>query len=249
VAAADEAAVSEPWIDVAGDPATGLLLTADHASARVPDGIDLGVPPAVMGEHVAVDIGVEPLARALCEGLRCPGILGGTSRLVIDFNREENAPGLIPLASDGHSVPGNAEAAAGEERKRRIDRYWRPYHDRIARALDAHRPRLLLSLHSFTPRLRGGEPRPWEVGILYNRDERAPRLALPLLRAAGVETGDNQPYSGRLLNATMNRHGEANGIPYLGIEVRQDLVGDAAGVSRWAAVLAPVIAAVREALP
>jgi len=36
----------------------------------------------------------------------------------------------------------------------------------------------------------------------------------------------------------MNRHAEANGIPYVGIEMRQDLVGDAAGQARFAARLA-----------
>ncbi len=46
----------------------------------------------------------------------------------------------------------------------------------------------------------------------------------------------------------MNRHGEANGIPYLGIEVRQDLIRDAAGVAEWAAILAPVIAETRDRL-
>ena len=56
-------------------------------------------------------------------------------------------------------------------------------------------------------------------------------------------TGDNQPYSGKVLNATMNLHAEANGIPYLGIEVRQDLIGDDAGVAQWAARLAPAIEA------
>ena len=60
--------------------------------------------------------------------------------------------------------------------------------------------------------------------------------------------GDNLPYSGKVLNATMNRHGQANGIPYLGIEVRQDLIGDDVGVVRWADVLAPVIRAVADAL-
>ncbi len=60
--------------------------------------------------------------------------------------------------------------------------------------------------------------------------------------------GDNEPYSGRILNATMNTHAEANGIPYLGIEVRQDLIGDAAGAEAWAARLKPIILSVRETL-
>ncbi len=105
------------------------------------------------------------------------------------------------------------------------------------------RPRLLLSLHSFTPQLatQPEEERPWEIGILYNNDDRAARIAISVLEAKGVLVGDQLPYSGKLLNATMNHHGEGNGIAYLGIEMRQDLIGDAEGVSRWLDVLAPVV--------
>ena len=64
------------------------------------------------------------------------------------------------------------------------------------------------------------------------------RIAIPLLKAEGLEVGDQQPYSGKLLNYTMNRHAEADGRPYLGIEVRQDQIGDAAGQAVWAERLA-----------
>ena len=43
------------------------------------------------------------------------------------------------------------------------------------------------------------------------------------------------------LNATLNRHGEARGLPYLAIEVRNDLIADAAGVARWTDILAPIL--------
>ncbi|WP_157216951.1 N-formylglutamate amidohydrolase [Flavisphingomonas formosensis] len=231
--------MSDPWRDIAGDPATGLLLIGDHASNHVPEDLVLGIPAELLEQHVAIDIGVAPLAEAICAKLGCPAILGAVSRLVADFNREETAPGLVPISSDGHPIPGNIAREPAE----RIDRFWRPYHDHIAARIAAARPRLLISLHSFTPRLSLApeQHRPWQIGILYNIDARAARIALPLLKAAGVVAGDNQPYSGQVLNATMNRHGEANGIPYLGIEVRQDLIGDAAGVERWAQVLAPLI--------
>ena len=168
---------------------------------------------------------------------------------MIDLNREADAPGLIPATSDGHAVPGNRglDAAA---RAARIARFWRPYHDHVSVRIAADRPKLLVSLHSFTPRLATApaEPRPWQIGVLYNKDERAARIAIPLLVAAGAVTGDNLPYSGRVLNASMNRHGEANGIAYLGLEVRQDLIGDAAGVDRWRDILAPIVAATARAL-
>lgn len=234
--------MNKPWEDISGASDSPFLLIGDHASNRVPAGVDLGIDAWLLSEHIAIDIGVAELGRALCAALACPGILGNVSRLVVDLNREEDAPHIIPIASDGHAIPGNA--ISHEARLARIEHHWRPYHARIAAQITAQKPSLLISLHSFTPQLetRPEEARPWEVGILYNRDDRAARQAIPALEAAGVIVGDQLPYSGKLLNATMNHHGEGNGIAYLGIEMRQDLIGDAAGVARWCAVLAPVIA-------
>ncbi len=234
--------MNEAWIDIGGDGAGGLLLIGDHASNHIPAGIDLGVPTELLGQHVAIDIGVAPLGQALCDALGCPGVLGGVSRLVIDLNREEDAPGLIPEASDGNPIPANIGLSAAQ-RAARIADHWAPYHARIDDLIAMNRPKMLISLHSFTPRLATSEEaRPWQIGILYNQDDRAARIALPLLAQAGVVAGDNLPYSGKVLNATMNRHAEARGIAYLGIEVRQDLIGAAAGVARWCDRLAPVIA-------
>ncbi len=234
----------QAWQDIAGPSTSPLLLIADHASNRVPEDVDLGVAPALLKEHIAIDIGVSELGRALCARLNFPGILGDVSRLVVDLNREEDAPHIIPIASDGHAIPGNA--IDHDTRLARIDRYWRPYHSRIEAQMALQRPRLLISLHSFTPQLatKPEEERPWEIGILYNQDDRAARIAIPLLEQAGVRVGDQQPYSGKLLNATMNRHGEDTGTAYLGIEMRQDLICDPAGVAKWCAVLAPVMAAI-----
>lgn len=240
--------MTRPWQDIAGDPASGMLLIGDHASNDVPDGVALGVPQALLNEHIAIDIGVAPLGRALCGSLDCPGVLGGVSRLVIDLNREEDAAGLIPERSDGHAIPGN-RGLDDMQRAARLEAYWRPYHDHIAQTIVAYEPKLLISLHSFTPSLAtDSTPRPWQIGILYNRDERAARVALSLLEEAGVAAGDNLPYSGKVLNATMNRHAEGNGIPYLGIEVRQDLIAAPAGVAMWAGRLGPIIASVARAM-
>lgn len=232
---------------IAGDPAIGLLLIADHASNMVPADVDLGIDPALLDQHMAIDIGVGPLGKLLCTRLAMAGLFGAVSRLVIDLNREEDAAGLIPVESDGFAIPGNALLDAGG-RIARVDRFWRPYHAYLARVIAAQAPRLIISLHSFTPQLstRPQEARPWQVGVLYNRDDRAARAGIAALRAAGVITGDNEPYSGQVLNATMNAHAETNGIAYLGLEVRQDLIGNDAGVAHWADVLAPVIMAVRD---
>ena len=167
---------------------TGLLLLCDHASAWVPD--DVAIPPHLLSLHVGIDIGAGPLTYALSAALDAPAILGTVSRLVIDLHRQSDHPGLIPEISDGHAIPANIDA----NRADRIGRFHAPYHAAIRAQVRRDRPRLIVAIHSFTPQLEtGGEPRPWEAGILYGRDDRAARLAIDHLRAMGIPTGDHKP--------------------------------------------------------
>ncbi len=223
-----------------------LLLLCDHASNRVPDDIDLAIDPVLLDLHIAVDLGAAALTRALAAQSGAPAFLGTVSRLVIDLHRQPDHPALIPLVSDGHDIPGNRDV----DRSARIARFHAPYHRAIARHIAAHRPALIVSVHSFTRRLAHGDTarRVWDAGILYNRDARAAAPAIASLRAQGIETGDNQPYSGRLLNATLDRHGEAHGIPYVAIEVCNDQLADPAGVARWRGIVGKIIDDVRNRL-
>jgi len=231
--------MSEAYTIIGSPRFGGILVVSDHASNRVPEDIDLGVDADLLRQHVAIDIGVAEVGALMA---RQPGIAafqGAVSRLVCDFNRDENLPTVVPIASDGHAIPGNALDHAGHEA--RLTRFFLPYHDALAALLADVPQALILSLHSFTPELASSlEKRPWHVGVLYNEDDRAARIAIPLLEAEGLCVGDQQPYSGKLLNATMNRHAEADGRPYLGIEVRQDLIGDAQGQAEWAERLARI---------
>ncbi|NLR40036.1 N-formylglutamate amidohydrolase [Novosphingobium sp. ERW19] len=217
----------------------GILVVSDHASNHVPDDIELGIAADLLNQHIAVDIGVAEVGAFMAQRPGIATFQGGVSRLVCDFNRDEHLPTVVPIASDGHAIPGNALDHAGHEA--RLARFFRPYHDALADLLADVPQALILSLHSFTPQLASSdESRPWHVGVLYNEDDRAARIAIPLLEAEGLCVGDQLPYSGRLLNATMNRHAEADGRPYLGIEVRQDLISDAKGQAEWAERLARI---------
>jgi predicted N-formylglutamate amidohydrolase len=231
------ATVSEAYRQLGTPIPGGIVCTADHASNAVPADIDLGIPEHLLHEHIAVDIGTEAIAERLARDHAIPAHIAAVSRLVCDLNREETAPGLVPPDSDGHPIPGNF----GADREARLARFHRPYHTALAEWLGAAKPALILSLHSFTPRLATSEAaRPWQVGVLYNQDDRAARIAIPLLAAEGLNVGDNLPYSGRDLNYTMNRHAEGEGRPYLGIEIRQDLAQAPEDHARWAALLAEI---------
>ncbi|WP_395333887.1 N-formylglutamate amidohydrolase [Novosphingobium sp. BL-8H] len=226
--------------------AGGILIVADHASNRVPDGVDLGIEEELLNRHIAIDIGVAGVAERMV-GADIAAWLANVSRLVCDFNRDLDAPGLLPAVSDGHEIPGNV--LCDEGRSIRLAQYFHAYHDDLEAHLVAAEPALIFSLHSFTPALATcDKPRPWHVGVLYNEDDRAARIAIPLLEAEGLVVGDQLPYSGKVLNATMNRHAEAHGRPYLGIEIRQDQISDAQGQALWAERMARICHQVGAAL-
>jgi predicted N-formylglutamate amidohydrolase len=241
----EHAAMSDPFT-LHGPADAPVLIVADHASARVPPGIDLGIDPCHLTQHIALDIGVAQVAERLVAGGGFRAVLAHVSRLVIDLNRETTSAGIVPVESDGIAIPGNV----GADVDARVRAIYDPYHRRVDElAGAAHRP-FILSIHSFTPALasRPQEARPWQVGILYNEDARAAPIAIAALRARGLTVGDQLPYSGRLLNATMNRHAEAHGRPYLGVELRQDLIRDAAGQAAMADHLRHAVDAVRRAV-
>ena len=231
--------MSEPAFRTIGTPAPrGIVAVCDHASNYVPQDIELGIGPDLLEKHIAWDIGAAGVVERLARRFNIAGFLAEVSRLVIDLHREEDSPGLIPDRSDGHLIAGNI----GADREMRLDRFHRPYHQAMERWLAEADPKLILAIHSFTPVLESesGSERPWEIGLLYNQDDRAARHAIQLFGELGVNVGDNEPYSGHQLNATMNRHAEALGRPYCAIEIRNDLIATETGQARWAAIIADV---------
>jgi predicted N-formylglutamate amidohydrolase len=235
--------------EILGYPKAGdILAVCDHASNFVPDDIDLGIDFALLEQHIAWDIGVAGVARYLVQLSDCAAFLATHSRLVVDLNRYSDDASAIPVKSDGIEIIGNALGPA--QRQARLDQYFHPYHRCLEQLLHSALPALILSIHSFTPRLEidPNGVRPWEVGILYNEYDAASLIAIGYLEGEGLIVGDQLPYSGKQLNATMNRHAEANEIPYVGVEIRQDLISDADGQERFAAILAEMAQYIVESL-
>ena len=222
--------------------AARVLIVCDHASPAIPKGMNqLGLADWVLERHVAFDIGAASVARALADGLDAPAVLSGYSRLIVDPNRPlDNATAFIKV-SDGIAIPGNLQLSE-HEKWLRIKSFFEPYHSAIEDRLDTYRSRgvtpAIIAVHSCTPVFDRIVPR-WHIGVMWDKD---PRIAVPLIQelneADGVCFGENEPYSGRdPHDYTLDHHAEAAGLPYVGLEVRQDLVNTDDGARHWAGVL------------
>lgn len=207
-----------------------MLVIGDHASNFVPPHIDLGIDPAILHTHRAVDLGTAELAFELHKRFGCAVANATVSRLVVDLNRHRDEPSTIPPQSDGEDIPGNHLDDA--QRGARLSQFYDGYHRQIGEYVDQEQPRLIIFLHSFTPMLATHKtPRPWHCGVMYDRDERAGRIALDYFGKMEIAAGNQLPYSGKIYNSSFLRHAESRGIAYLGLEVRQDLLGNDTQIS------------------
>ncbi len=223
-----------------------LLLVADHSGNAMPRALHrLGIAEADCERHIAWDIGIAGVGRALAIALDAPLIQQNYSRLVIDCNRPPGSPASIPDVSELTPIPGNVALSEPAKAARAREIFW-PYHRRIEAELDrrrqSRRPTALISLHSFTPVFKG-VPRAWHAALLYNRD---PRLAKALLKLLGEQqdlvVGDNEPYHvSDTTDFTIPVHGERRGLPHALIEIRQDLIAEKSGQLKWAKLLARLL--------
>ena len=224
---------------IAGNGNCPLLFLCDHASNTLPEG-GLGLDPKLLATHIAYDIGAAAMTRALAQVYGAPALLGGWSRLLIDLNRGADDPTIVMKLSDGSIIPGNASADAAEV-ARRIGCFHAPYHAAIDAALDRIGPdAVVVSMHSFTPAWKG-RPRPWQVGVLYDRDTRLAASLMARLHQAGFVVGDNEPYTGALEGDTLYQHGTLRGLPHVLIEIRQDLIANTEAAQGFALRLKPIL--------
>lgn len=218
-----------------------FLLIGDHAGNVIPRMLDdLGISAEERARHIGWDIGIARLGELLSERLRAPFIRQVYSRLVIDCNRDPDRQDAIPPVSDGTIVPGNAGLSTAD-RAARVAAIHAPYQQAIDAALverdAAGQPTVLVALHSFTPRMSGFD-RPWQAGVLhYGHEDRFARALIDALKSRVPCVGDNEPYRMDGTDHTVPRHAFGSGRPYAEIEVRQDLLGDAAGIVEWSGLL------------
>ena len=226
-----------------------ILLVCDHASCRFPQALgDMGLDPFARRCHLAIDIGAGKLTESLAKSLGVTAVIGQYSRLVVDCNRQLMDPGAFLEYGDGILVPGNRNLMQGDKDARANAIYW-PYHKAIEeqiKRLKVVGPKpLFVSVHSFTPVLNGIS-REVQTGVLWDTDPVVAEIFIEGFREAGFLTGDNEPYSGKApQDFTIDHHAEEIDLPHVGIEVRQDLIDDIAGVDQ----VAPVMHNIIESIP
>lgn len=236
-----------PFVVTNRDGRSPFLLLGDHAGRAIPRALgDLGVPAPEMDRHIAWDIGVAATGERLATTLDACFIRQTYSRLVIDCNRKPDAPDLAPAISDGTTIPANVGLTAAGLAARKAEIY-APYQAEIGALLDARRarglPTVLVSLHSFTPVMQG-VGRPWRYGVLHRGDSPFSDRVLARLRAdLGDAAGDNAPYAMDGRDNTIPLHADARGLDYLELEIRQDLIVDAAGQAEAAAFVGAILLA------
>ncbi len=215
-----------------------LLLVCDHASYAVPPLLKrLGLPEANLRRHIGWDIGARDVTEGLARLLDAPAVVACHSRLLIDPNRAPEQEDSITAKSDGILIPAN-EGLDEAERTRRVNTYFRPYHEAIEETIDSFPGgfRALLSIHTFTPALQGEKLRPWEISILWKgASENFARKTLEVLhREEGLIVGENVPYAPEAgVGYTTEEHGDRRGLPNLMIEIRQDLADNTAAAYVW----------------
>ena len=233
--------------EIVGDPETDdlFVFTCEHASNRLPEWIAEPADEPILADHWGWDIGAADLTRRLVASRGAAGVLSRFSRLVCDPNRTVDDPTFVVTHVEGHALSFN-RACDDAERARRARVYYDGYHGAIDALLRDRRdrgvPTLLCSVHSFTPTYRGAA-RAMEVGVLFDAHEPLAGALVDGLRGAGFVTAPNEPYSGYagMMHAA-HRHGRDNRIPYLEIEVRQDLIETPDRAEAVADRIAPALA-------
>jgi predicted N-formylglutamate amidohydrolase len=222
-----------------------FVILCDHASNFIPpEYASLGLGATERTAHIAWDPGAIEVARELARKLDAPLVYATVSRLVVDCNRPPDAPDLIAATSETTAIPGNA-AVSDAERRRRIGTVHAPYHAAIDKLIGervaAGRGAALIAIHSYTPIYRG-VPRPWEVGVIFDRDRRIADPLIAALKTEGLKVGVNEPYSpADRVYYTLARHAEARGLAPAMIEIRNDLIASADQQRDWARLLARML--------
>jgi predicted N-formylglutamate amidohydrolase len=242
-----EADEPPPVVEHRPDGRSQFVIAVDHAGRRIPRRLgNLGLPLAELERHTAWDIGALEVARRVSAILDAPLVAQEYSRLIIDCNRTPGSETSIPTMAEWLEVPGNVGLSEEEIAARRAE-IFEPYHTRLSALLHerrvAQRPTILVTQHTMTDTFKGMR-REMHAAVLYDQDRRFAGIVLEKLRRhEELLIAENEPYLVQLTHYTVPHQAEPHGLPYVEIEIRQDLVTDEAGQAGWAHRIAEALQA------
>lgn len=190
-----------------------LIVSCEHGGNRVPPRWKGVFSERTLQSHRGWDPGALELAREVARAAHAPLFHSTTSRLLVDLNRPLGHPQLFI-----HPLPDS-------DRRRLLERQYLPYWRSVERVIARARGRVLhLSVHSFTPRLRG-ERRTTDIGLLFDPRRGLEAAFCRAWRKAILETSprlrvrNNDPYRGTfpsLVEAMRRKFGPRK---YVGVQI------------------------------
>lgn len=221
-----------------GEGRCPVLLTCEHASEHLPAPWSWSPADArLSGTHWAWDLGIADLVRLLAGGLEATAVLSRATRLLVDVNRPLDSDTLFRSVADGEPIALNT-AITEADRAARIAQFYEPYHRAIDEEVERIQPRLILSLHSFTPVYEGGAPREVEIGVLWDVDEALGHQWTAALSRGRFRVVEQEPYSGKGFMYSAQHHATRANIPAIELEIRNDLLQDDQAVVELASLIA-----------
>ena len=218
--------------------ASAVVLVCEHASSEIPHEFNnLGLADEHRKSHAAWDPGAGSVAEHMAARMDAVLVAARVSRLVYDCNRPPEAPDAMPAKSEIVDIPGN-RGLSDARKAERTKRYYHPFRAAVADALAGRPDPVLITVHSFTP-VYHGRRRDVEIGVLHDRDT---RLADALIEQAETSVPHvvrrNEPYGAADgVTHTLREHALPRGILNVMLEVRNDLIADAAAQAKMAGIL------------
>jgi N-formylglutamate amidohydrolase len=255
--------MSEVYRFHAGD--SPLLISVPHDGRKLPPEIAAVMTPAGRDLpdtdwHVAR---LYAFARDMCASL----LIAENSRYVVDLNRPPDdgdlypgqlRTGICPTETfAGDALYADTYAVTNEERRQRIDAYWRPYHDRLRRSIDEirqkHGAAFLWDAHSIpsrVPRLFDGELPALNIGTDNTRScpQNIEQAVADVARGSSYSTVVNARFRGGYIT---RHYGDPDaGCFALQLELAQRCYMDEASTSydqELAAAVTPTLRSMLEA--
>jgi len=197
-----------------------VLVTCEHAGNRVPGAYRhlFQRKEGLLESHRGFDRGAAEAASIIAAETGAHLFLHDVTRLLVDVNRSERSPSLFSAIT---------RSLSHEERDSIRDNIYRPFRSKVESAVEDLLSRkhdlLHVSVHSFTPRLKGKRRRA-DIGLLYDPSRTRERELCLVAQKMLADRSDlvirrNYPYLGKTDGMVTHLRKRYSVERYVGIEL------------------------------